>query len=184
MPVVAVHIAFDFRFKRRHRSPACLQIGDLFAGFITLVRADAVMDRIRLKPISNRTTGESAARRMDGRRSDGALSSNARGLKGLGRQSSAPTSNPAMRSVSSPKAFNIRIGRSPCAQTSADRRATFARHHQIQHDQIDLRHLHRRIHRDGIGGSGRVHAVLFQILRQRIADLAVVIALSADVDPG
>ena len=60
-------------------------------------------------------------------------------------------------------------------QTSADREAIFARHHHIQHDQIELTHLHRRIHCDGIGGRSRAHAVLFQIFHQGIADITVVI---------
>ena len=61
------------------------------------------------------------------------------------------------------------------AQPSADRQAVLARHHHVEHHKIELPHLHRGVHRHGIGGRGRAQAVLFEIFHQGIADLAMII---------
>lgn len=60
-------------------------------------------------------------------------------------------------------------------QASADRETIFARHHHVEHHKIEPTRLQRRVHRHGIGGRGRAHAVSFEILHQRLADLAVII---------
>ena len=78
-----------------------------------------------------------------------------------------------MRSTSSPRAVSRITGDlRGLADRAAEAEPVFARHHDVEHDQIDGRGLHHLAGDGGVGRRGGAIAVLAQIARERFADVA------------
>jgi hypothetical protein len=61
------------------------------------------------------------------------------------------------------------------AQLAAQRQAVFARQHQVEHQQVNMRALHDAAHFPAVGHRGGAKLVLLQILRQQAPDLTVIV---------
>ncbi len=61
------------------------------------------------------------------------------------------------------------------AQAAADRQTVLARHHQIEHDQIDRIALQHPVERLAVFGQDDFEAFLHQVAAQQVADSDVVV---------
>ena len=58
---------------------------------------------------------------------------------------------------------------------AGERQPVLARHHDVEHDQVDLAGLHRAPRRRGVLGDARAEPVLHEIAGEQVADVAMVV---------
>jgi len=67
------------------------------------------------------------------------------------------------------------VGAIAGAQIAAQRKAVLARHHDVEHDEIDTVVIECRLHLPTVRRSGAAQPLLFQIVGKQAADVAVVV---------